>query len=185
MALTFKQLTNWFIETGADSVSHTKHGYLAHAISVYTDLKKWGLGEDFARAGLFHSIYGTQIFQGFTLPVDRRDEVRQMIGDEWEQLCFLNCFMLRKSLYDQWSDDKQTYPITHRETGEIIELDRKTYDDLCTLHLCDWLEQVERSGSWDYERESFHNLAKRLGGIALESHTAVFSCEPQSAPSST
>lgn len=185
MTLTFKQLTNWFIETGADTVSHSKHGYLAHAIGLYNDLKKWALGEDFARAGLFHSIYGTQIFQGFTLPVDRRDEVREMIGEYWERLCYLNCFMLRKTLYDQWKNDKDTYVVSHRETGETWDLDRKTYDDLCTLHLCDWLEQVERSERWDYERDSFHNLAKRLEGIAIEAYREVFAREPQSASSST
>ncbi|MBS12821.1 MAG: hypothetical protein CME19_14595 [Gemmatimonadetes bacterium] len=175
---TFKQLTRWFIDTGADQVSHTKNGYLAHAIGVYNDLKKWDLGEDFARAGLFHSIYGTQQFQGFTLPVDRRDEVRDLIGDYYERLCFLNCFMQRETLYSQWADDKQTYSITHREAGEQMEMDRKTYDDLCTLHLCDWLEQVERSGMWDFNREEFHNLGTRLGGIAEASYDTVFAREP-------
>ena len=56
MSVTFKQLTDYLIETGADAVSHTKKGYLAHAIGVYNDLKKWGFDEDFSRAGLFHSL---------------------------------------------------------------------------------------------------------------------------------
>lgn len=184
MPYTFKQLTNWFIETGADSVAHTEKGYLAHAIGVYNDLKAWGLGEDFARAGLFHSIYGTQVFQGFTLPVDRREEVREMIGEHWEQLCWLNCFMERESLYAQWDVDADTYTIKHRETGDPIELDRRTYDDLCTLHLCDWLEQVERSDMWDFQRSQFRNLANRLGGIAQESYDTVFSREPKATSSS-
>jgi len=175
--MTFKQLTNWFIEVGADSISHTKNGYLAHAIGVYNDLKKWDLGEDFARAGLFHSIYGTQMFQGFTLPVDRRQEVRDVIGDHWEQLCFLNCFMLRESLYRQACEDKETFLIEHRETGETIEIDRKTYDDLCTLHLCDWLEQVERSDMWDFQRAEFRSLADRLGGIAESTYDQVYAKE--------
>lgn len=178
MALTFKQLTNWFIETGADSVAHTKNGYLAHAIGVYNDLKKWDLGEESARAGLFHSIYGTQQFQGFTLPVERRQEIRNLIGDHWERICFFNCFMLRESLYNQARDDKQTYEIGHRETGENMKLDRKAFDDLCTLHLCDWLEQVERSNMWDFNRREFRSLAERLGGVALESYDQVFAKEP-------
>ena len=176
--MTFKDLTNWFIEAGADTVSHTKNGYLAHAIGVYNDLKKWDLGEDFARTGLFHSIYGTQQFQGFTLPVDRRDEIRKMIGDHWEQLCYLNCVMLRDSLYAQQTKDKDTYVLTHRESGDAIEVDRKTFDALSTLHLCDWLEQVERSDRWDFQREKFYGIAKRLGGIPEASYDEVFSREP-------
>ena len=178
MAITFKELTRWFQDTGADSVPHTEKGYLAHAIGVYNDLKAWDLGEEFARAGLFHSIYGTQQFQGFTLPVERRDEVRGMIGEYWERLCFLNCFMLRESLYSQWDAVQEIYPITHRVTGETMEVDRKTYDDLCTLHLCDWLEQVERSNIWNHQRKAFRNLAERLGGVALTSYDDVFAREP-------
>ena len=30
---------------------------------------------------MFHSIYGTEKFQGFTFPLERRDEVRTLIGD--------------------------------------------------------------------------------------------------------
>ena len=86
--------------------------------------------------------------------------------------------MLRESLYGQLSEDKDTYPIVHRVTGETMELDRTTYDDLCQLHLCDWLEQVERSEKWDFQRTEFHNMAKRLGGIAEESYDRVFSREP-------
>ncbi len=178
MSVTFKQLTDYLIETGADAVSHTKKGYLAHAIGVYNDLKKWGFDEDFSRAGLFHSIYGTQQFQGFTLPLEQRDEIRKLMGERAESLCYLNCFMLRESLYGQVSENKNTYPIVHRVTGETMELDRTTYDDLCQLPLCDWLEQVERSEKWDFQRTEFHNMAKRLGGIAEESYDRVFSREP-------
>ena len=59
-----------------------------------------------------------------------------------------------------------------------MEIDKKTFDDLCSLHLCDWLEQVERAERWDFQREEFHNIAKRLGGIAEESYDRVFSKEP-------
>jgi hypothetical protein len=177
MSVTFKQLTDFFIESGADGVSHSEKTYLAHAIGVYNDLKTWGYDEEFARTGLFHSIYGTQIFQGFTLPEDRRDEIRGLIGEYAEHLCYLNCLMLRPSLYGQLSDDKESYPIEHRVTGEMMETDRKTFDDLCSLHLCDWLEQVERAERFNFQREEFHNIAKRLGGIAEESYDRVFAKE--------
>ena len=40
---------------------------------------------------MFHSIYGTEKFQGFTLPLERRAEVRALIGDRAERLAYLNC----------------------------------------------------------------------------------------------
>ena len=178
MAISFKELTDFFINSGADEVDHSNKTYLAHAIGVYNDLKKWGYEEEFARTGLFHSIYGTQLFQGFTLPEERREEIQNLIGEYAEQLCYLNCLMFRPSLYGQLSDDKESYPIKHRETDKTMEIDKKTFDDLCSLHLCDWLEQVERAERWDFQREEFHNIAKRLGRIAEESYDRVFSKEP-------
>ena len=180
MAPTFKQLTNWFIETGADSVSHTKKGYLTHAIGVYNGLKKWGYDEGFPRSGLFHSIYGTQKFQGFTLSLDRRGEIRNLIGDYPERLCYLNSLMQRETLYSQLSDNRESYAIENRETSELMELDRQTFDDLCTLHLCDWLEQVERSDTWDFQRSEFRAIADRLGGVAKQNYDRVFAREPVS-----
>jgi hypothetical protein len=66
MTATFKELTEFFRTIGADEVGHSDKTLLAHAISVYNDLKEWGCDEDVARVGIFHSIYGTELFQGFT-----------------------------------------------------------------------------------------------------------------------
>jgi (p)ppGpp synthase/HD superfamily hydrolase len=71
MVPTFKQLTDFFISIGAVQIEHTEKGYLAHAIGVHNDLKFWGCDEEVCRAGMFHSIYGTEFFQRFTLPVGR------------------------------------------------------------------------------------------------------------------
>ena len=59
-----------------------------------------------------------------------------------------------------------------------MEVTRKDYDDIVRIHLCDWLEQVGRSDKWDYRRDAFHNMARRLGGIALESFDQVFAAAP-------
>ncbi|MEC7790711.1 MAG: hypothetical protein VX856_06695, partial [Pseudomonadota bacterium] len=93
---SFKALTQYFQRVEAVDVSHTGKSYLAHGIGVYRDLKAWGWAESAARAGLFHSIYGTEIFQGFTLPLSQRDEIRSMIGDHAEFLCYLNCALERR-----------------------------------------------------------------------------------------
>ena len=58
-------------------------------------------------------------------------------------------------------------------------MNKKDFDDLVEMHLCDWLEQVERWGEWDYRREAFVSMARRLGGVAQEKYDAVFAREPQ------
>ena len=65
---------------GAADLAHTEKSYLAHAISVYQDLKKWGCVEEECRVGMFHSIYRTEVFQRFTFPLERRGEIRCLGG---------------------------------------------------------------------------------------------------------
>jgi hypothetical protein len=178
METTFKQLTNFLRDVGADQVAHTSKGYLAHAIGVYNDLKKWGCEEELARVGVFHSIYGTELFQGFTLPVDRRDEVRALIGERAERICYLNCAMDRAHFDAQVPQAEGPYRILDRFTHQEIDVTDEDFQDLCTIHLCDWLEQVARSGSWAYRSKAYKALAERLGGIAADSYAEVFAKAP-------
>lgn len=169
-----RAMTNFLVGLGTDSVPHTgEKGFLAHLIGVHHDLEGWGCERDVCRAGMFHSIYGTELFQKFCLPLDRRDEVRQLIGERAERLAFVNCVMDRSS-FDRLILSDGPYRITDRVSGNIIELDERDYHDLCVVHLCDWLEQVPRSKQWDYRRDSYRNLAERLGGIAKESFDRVY-----------
>src|SRR5258708_11425671 len=85
---TFKQLTDFLVALGTDKVPHTDEVFLAHLIGVYRDLKDWDCDEDVCRAGMFHSIYGTEKFQLFSLPLARRGEVRALIGERAERLAY-------------------------------------------------------------------------------------------------
>ena len=73
------------------------------------------------------------------------------------------------------------YRFYDRFTGEEVELAADDFDDLCRIHLYDWLEQVGRSQKWDYRRPAYRNLAERLGGVALRSYDQVFAGETSAA----
>ena len=173
----YRRMVDFLVGLGTDSVPHSgEKGFLAHLVGVYRDLEGWGCDQDVCRAGLFHSIYGTELFQKFSLPLERRDDVRQLIGDRAERLAFVNCVMDRLS-FDRLIPGHGPYRITNRITGETIELDERDFHDLCVVHLCDWLEQVERSQKWDYRREAYQGLADRLGGIAKESFERMYAMQ--------
>ncbi|MEZ4868292.1 MAG: hypothetical protein R3C14_43590 [Caldilineaceae bacterium] len=174
----FKQLTDYLVALGTADIGHTEKTYLAHAIGVYTDMDAWGGSDDLCYAALFHSIYGTQQFQGFTLPLEKRPELQALIGDYAEKIAFVNCFMDRATLDAQVREVKESYPIRNRVTGETMLLTKDEYDDLVCLHLCDLLEQVERSNAWNARRAAYRGMAERLGGVALESYDRVFAREP-------
>jgi len=179
METKFKDLTNYIIALGAADISHSDKTYLAHAIGVYNDMKAWNGTDELCRAALFHSIYGTQGFQSFTLPLERQPELRALIGDDAEKIAFANCFMDRASLDAQLTQTEGPYTIINRVTREEFSLSKAEYDDLIQIHLCDWLEQVPREQKWDYRRVAYRQMAERLGGVALTAYDKVFALEPK------
>src|SRR5438270_14024947 len=82
----YKKMTGFLVGLGIEDIAHTEKSYLAHLVALYHLLEADGCPEDVCRAGMFHSIYGTEMFQGFKLPLERRSEVRALIGDRAERL---------------------------------------------------------------------------------------------------
>ena len=177
MEPTFKQLTQFFVAIGADSIDHTGNGYLAHAIGVHNDLRSWGCSDELCRSAMFHSIYGTEIFQGFTFPIERRAEVIDLIGERAERLAYWNCALSRESFDLAAARDEPPYRLLDRFSQQYEELAADDFDDLCRIHLCDWLEQVTRCQMWDYRRDAYRRLAEKLNGVARESYGRVFASE--------
>jgi hypothetical protein len=171
---SFKRLTDYLVGVGVEGVGHTHKTYLAHLVGVYRDLERRGCPEDVCRAGMFHSIYGTERFQGFKLPLERRPEVRALIGERAERLAYLNCAVHRPSFDRAVEQAEGPYRIVDRLTGEEVELSRVDFDDLCRVHLYDWLEQVPRSREWNYRRAAYRRMAERLGPAAEQDHDRVF-----------
>jgi hypothetical protein len=180
MAATYKQLTDFLVNLGIDQVAHTQKNYLAHLVNVYNLMRRCGLSEELCRAGMFHSIYGTEKFQGFKLPLEQRGELAELIGERAERLAYWNCLMDRSSLDALLDQSEGPFVLRNRESGDAMTLTRGEFDDLCCVHLFDWLEQVPRSRyGWDYRRDAYRRMAVRLGETAVREYDDVFSRAPQ------
>ncbi|MCA9093142.1 MAG: hypothetical protein KDA68_06620 [Planctomycetaceae bacterium] len=175
--LDTKKYADYFEQVGANSVGHTEKTYTAHAFGVARDLAEWGADEDLCKAGIFHSIYGTELFQGFTLPLEKRGELRDLIGERGEWLSYMNCAMHRPTFDESVFMDEGPFPFVDRFTNERMMLNDRDFNDLVVLQLCDWLEQVGRSKDWDYRRVGYAQMAKRLGGHPQECYDRVFAAE--------
>jgi hypothetical protein len=137
-----------------------------------------GCDDDLCRAGLFHSIYGTEKFQGFKLDLSQRSELAEMIGGRAERLAYWNCEMDRASLDELLGQAEEPFLLRNRDSGELMPLTRGELDDLCCVHLFDWLEQAPRSRfGWDYRRRAYRQMAERLGGSAIAAYDKVFAAE--------
>jgi hypothetical protein len=172
-----KRLTDFLINLGTEQVGHTHKSYLAHLIGVYRDMESGGCTEEVCRAGMFHSIYGTERFQRFALPLARRPDVRGLIGERAERLAYVNCAMDRASFDRALDQSEGPYSVLDRLSGEEIALSQEDFDDLCRVHLYDWLEQVPRSREWSYRRKAYRRMATQLGGAALKAYDHVFATE--------
>src|SRR5262245_32492594 len=179
MHAEMRNLTDFLVALGVEQVPHTRKTYLGHLIAVYRLMEGTGCDAEVCAAGMFHSIYGTERFQGFKLPPERRAEVRALIGERAERLAYANCMMDRAAFDRALEQPGEPYRIANRETGEAMVLSRGEFDDLCRVHLYDWLEQVPRSQyGWGYRRAAYRRVAERLGGAARAAYDRVFAEEP-------
>jgi hypothetical protein len=178
MGKDFKRLTDFLVALGTEKVGHTQKNYLAHLIAIYRLMESCGCTDELCRAGMFHSIYGTQQFQTFALPLERRAEMRELIGERAERLAYLNCVMDRSTLDAAVEKGEPPFRIRERGSSIDVELTPEDFDDLCRVHLYDWLEQVTRSSlGWDYRRDAYRGMARRLGGPAEDMYKRVFAQE--------
>lgn len=179
MPTDYRKLTAFLVDLGIEKVPHTQKNYLAHLVAVYKLMESYGQSEELCRAGLFHSIYGTARFQGFKLPLERRREMAELIGPHAERLAYWNCMMDRDSFDRLLTQNLDSYSIRNRETDEAMQLTRREYDDLCCVHLFDWLEQAPRSSfGWDYRREAYRQMAHRVGEVAVDALEKVYATAP-------
>ena len=87
--------------------------------------------------------------------------------------------MSRETFDRAVAQSEGAYRITDRLTGETVELSAEDFDDLCRVHLYDWLEQAPRSTlGWEYRRAAYRGMAERLGPEATAAHDRVFAQAP-------
>ncbi len=177
MNTNYKRMTDYLIGIGIEHIPHTKKTYLGHLIAVYRMMQAEGCGEDACQAGMFHSVYGTERFQGFKLPLERRGEVRDLIGERAERLAYINCAMDRASLDRVLDQPAGPYRILDRLTGQEIELSTEDFDDLCRVHFYDYMEQVPRGREWNYRRAAYLRMGQRIGSKAVQMYERVFAQE--------
>jgi hypothetical protein len=133
-------------EANTEGMPHTDRALFDHLLGTRRVLLEWGARPALCDAGLFHSIYSTEHFEQTAVPLTRRDEVRQLIGEEAESLVWLFC-MMRRETFCQELGKSRSPSVQHRETGEQIPLSGTQHEDLLTLLLANSLEAFPGS-SW-------------------------------------
>jgi hypothetical protein len=139
-------------EIGAEDTDHPRGTLADHLRGTYDVLIGWGCERDVCLAGLYHSVYGTDVFQTVTLAPDARDRVAAAIGAEAERLAYIYCALSRESLYDNLGTGGPPYAVHSRLDGSELPLNRDEYAGLVTLDFANRVEQMPHSRA---SREQF------------------------------
>jgi Ser/Thr protein kinase RdoA (MazF antagonist) len=123
----------------ADETPHSGRHLLDHLTGTEALLRTWGAPEHVCRAGLMHSVYGTEAFGVQTVPLDRRDEVRALIGHRAERIAYLFGAMTTESFFDAASGRRSD--LIDRASGTSIPISDDELAGLCHVAVANWLEQ--------------------------------------------
>ena len=130
-------------EVGAVDVEHPSGTLMQHLRGTYDVLETWASPEHLCLAGLYHSVYGTEMFQRETIPVDARRRVQEAIGERAEELAFLYCAIRRSSLYENLRRG-MPHAVEDRSGQRIPLRGVEQLSELLILDVANRLEQVDR-----------------------------------------
>ncbi|MFY1671395.1 DUF6817 domain-containing protein [Plantactinospora sp. WMMB334] len=127
---------------GTGETAHSGADLLAHLKGVHDLLLSWGERAALCDAGLFHSVYGTDIFPTGTVEHGERPEVRALIGEEAEIIAYLFGTLTRGSIFDAAFDGPPF--LLESRAGETVGVTDAQYADLAAVTVANWLEQRPR-----------------------------------------
>lgn len=81
--------------SGAQLRPHSRRTLMDHLVGVYVILQQWGAEQYVCNAGLFHSIYGTNVFKHESIALSDRQRVAGIIGEKAEVLAYQFCSLDR------------------------------------------------------------------------------------------
>lgn len=183
-------LYRFLSSTVPEALEHTgSTAFDKHLKGVQAVLRNWGADEYLTNSGLFHSIYGTQGFQGFSLSFSKREAIKNLIGIKAERLSFIFCSADRETVdnlvrkhFDNLEDlnaiEQLEFTIHSRLELGRFEINFPTENDwldFLELTLADYLEQIEGASSkaipaygwsigdaWGYRRAAYHQMSELL-----------------------
>jgi hypothetical protein len=138
-----KQQLELLSGAGIDAFAHSDRGLLDHLSGTRALLLDWGLHQTLCDAGLFHSVYGTEIYAKVLVSPALRACVRDVIGVESERLVWLFSVMARLTLAQNLGRERDLFVID-RTTQLSIAITTREFEDLVHLLLANDLEQIPR-----------------------------------------
>jgi hypothetical protein len=127
-------------ELQAHVTSHSRRTLLAHLQGTHDLLVEWGNPPAVCVAGLFHSVYGTYIFDRQCADVSMRGTIRDAIGADAERLVYVFCVTDRRCFYEHLGASRfRLRDIVH---DCDLDLDGDSLAALIEIEVANVLDQV-------------------------------------------
>jgi hypothetical protein len=157
---------------GVGEFSHLNGSLESHLLGTYALLVEWKNPGYVCDAGLYHAVYGTQPLKALGIPHKEyspsdRPKIREIIGEESEQLVYLYGACDRDFLYPQIGSPGALY--RDRFTGKEQGLLSGTLRDLLEVTMANELEICISGPSIKKKhRHSLIELFDRFQGLVSE-----------------
>ena len=127
-------------EFNTDENPHTNRTLSDHLIGTYDILEKWNNTKEICLAGLFHSIYGTVVYQISSANLSKRKYIESIIGKRAEELVYLFCVTDRKEYFNIIEKNQKILKdIVHNKE---IHISKNDLDALIEIEFANTLEQT-------------------------------------------
>jgi hypothetical protein len=152
-------LKNWLSAKGAGETQHSGRTLLEHLSGTWNLMHNAGLRDALCIAGLFHSVYGTNAFRTITVAQQERDTVRNLIGDEAENLAWIFGNIPRPRVLISALTKDGELVLTNRLRDRFIDcISGHTVRELQAIECANLLEQGEL-----WKTPQLTELAKEFG----------------------
>lgn len=130
-----------YLRVKTADIKHGSRTLYQHLRGTHDILEKEGAPEHVCLAGLFHSIYGTNVFRRQAVTLDHRMEVSDVIGGSAEWLAYVFCACNRPHVLIDAAWREPPHLIVDRFADQKLVLSAPDLRDLLRIELANLTEQ--------------------------------------------
>ena len=137
-SISTKTKIEFLKKIGTDKVNHKEGGTLLdHLINTSERLRDMRC-EDFVQdAGLFHSVYGTVYFMPEGGLVENRQNVKDLIGEQAEEIAYLFCIIDNPRIENIWNIESDSL------RKDLMLLEQANRDEQSEAEMMTWEEAYD------------------------------------------
>ena len=123
-----------------DDHRHGSRNLIDHLVGTHGLLEAWEQPTHVQRAGLFHSVYGTEFHTQAAIGLADRQRIQALIGEPAELLAYVFCVCSRRDFFSDLDSASVELPV--RKTDEVVVVSHTQIVELIALEAANLIEQV-------------------------------------------